>query len=308
MHEDPPLRVSTTEFARGLVTRELTSEVSRLAEKESGWHVSAINPRAEQFDDFAIDGMSRRMQEQAPVLSTLLGALLDSDRPRIQRQRQFSEEQVRSAVNSNAAKEDVTWDEEDEYWWDADLDAERLRKRCRRAAERRDAVLQIRQVVITSVLMFSTNQKCNALAAAMGMFFHSTSTPELVVEVFSHAGLSISITTIHKMVSSLSKSASDELRKLAKAKTLGFAYDNFDMDFKSWSATIENSGDTLKHATSALAFPLEHDVTPEDLKCAASLWSTSPLNPCIPPEQCRPVRTWLDLQPHPSEEPAGRKN
>ncbi|KAI0690904.1 hypothetical protein BC835DRAFT_1280059, partial [Cytidiella melzeri] len=119
----------------------------------------------------------------------------------------------------------------------------------------------------------------------------STSTPELVVEVFAHAGLSISITTIHKMVSSLSKSASDELRKLAEAKTLGFAYDNFNMDFKSWSATIENSGDTLKHVTSGLTLPLEHNVTPEDLRCAASLWSTSPLNSCILPEQCCPVCT-----------------
>ncbi|KAI0690905.1 hypothetical protein BC835DRAFT_1417489 [Cytidiella melzeri] len=177
MHEDPPLWVSTTEFARGLVTRKLTSEVSQLAEKESGWHVSAINARAEQFDDFAINGMSRRMQEQAPILSTLLRALLNSDQPRIQCQWQFSEEQVWSAVDLNAEKEDVTWGKEDEYRWDADLNmlgpdmdnkvfqqdaknstsggvhldaerkAEQLRKRCRRAAEHRDAVLQIRQVV-----------------------------------------------------------------------------------------------------------------------------------------------------------------
>ena len=106
--------------------------------------------------------------------------------------------------------------------------------------------------------MFSMNQKCNALATAMGFFFHSTNTPELVVEVFAHAGLSVSTTTIHNMVNSLSKSSNDEIRKLAKTKVFAFAYDNFDMDFKSWSSTIEKPGDTLKHATSALVFPLAH--------------------------------------------------
>ncbi|KAI0683241.1 hypothetical protein BC835DRAFT_1238166, partial [Cytidiella melzeri] len=249
-----------------------------LAEKESGWHISAVNARAEQFGTFTIDGMARRMQEQAPVLSTLLGALLNSNPTRTQRQRQFSEEQVRSAVDPSAVEMDVTWGKEDEYWY-AEQKAAQLKKRHRRAVERRDALLLIRRVVVTSILTFSTNQQCNALAAVMGMFFHSTSTPELVVEVFAHAGLSLSLTTVHKMVNSLSKSANNELRERAKTKILAFAYDNFDMDFKSWSPTIDNPRDTLKHATSALAFPLEHDVTPEDLECCIALWNTNRLNP-----------------------------
>ncbi|KAI0083556.1 hypothetical protein BDY19DRAFT_1079007 [Irpex rosettiformis] len=61
-----------------------------------------------------------------------------------------------------------------------------------------------------SIIMFSMNQKCNALATAMGMFFHSANTPELVVEVFAHAGLSVSTTSIHSMIASLSKSANEE--------------------------------------------------------------------------------------------------
>ena len=146
-----------------------------------------------------------------------------------------------------------------------------------------------------SIIMFSTNQKCNALATAMGFFFHSTNTPELVVEVFAHAGLSVSTTTIHNIVNSLSKSANDEIQKLAKTKVFAFAYDNFDMDFKSWSSTIEKPGDTFKHATSALVFPLAHGVAPEDLKHCASLWTTSPLNPGIPREQKRDTTSWKRL-------------
>ena len=139
----------------------------------------------------------------------------------------------------------------------------------------------------------------------MGMFFHSTSTPELVREVFAHAGLSVSVTTIHNMVSSLSKSANEELRGLAKTKLLAFAYDNFDMDFKSWEATIEKPGDTLKHATSALAFPLIHDVVPEDLKCSAHLWNTSPLNPDITNQQQRTPPTWKRILLPPGPEGGG---
>ncbi|KAI0686638.1 hypothetical protein BC835DRAFT_1451848 [Cytidiella melzeri] len=165
--------------------------------------------------------MARRMQEQAPVLSTLLGALLNSDPTRTQRQRQFSEEQVRSVVDPSAVEMDVTWGKENEYWCDADLDmlgpdvdnkappqgaenaaegeirsdaerkAAQLKKRQRRAVECRDALLQI-----------------------------------LVVKVFAHAGLSLSLTTVHKMVNSLSKSANDKLWERAKTKLLAFAYGN----------------------------------------------------------------------------------
>ena len=146
-----------------------------------------------------------------------------------------------------------------------------------------------------SIIMFSTNQKCNSLATAMGLFFHSTNTPELVIEVFAHAGLSVSTTTIHNMINSMSNVANEEVRKLAKTKLFALAYDNFDMDFKSWSSTIEKPGDTLKHATSALIFPLEHGVVPEDLKHCASLWSTSPLNREIPDNEKRNCTSWKPL-------------
>lgn len=94
--------------------------------------------------------------------------------------------------------------------------------------------------------MFSTNQKCNALAAAMGLFFHSTSIPELTIEVFAHASLSISLTAIHNTVNSLSHKFTEKLRELAKkTKVMALAYDNFDIDFKSWKPTVENSGSML---------------------------------------------------------------
>ncbi|KAI0702312.1 hypothetical protein BC835DRAFT_1411137 [Cytidiella melzeri] len=190
---------------------------------------------------------------------------------------------------------DVTWGEEDEYWCDADLDmlgpdvddeapprgaenaaeGEIARTQSKGGATEKEALQSCR----TPDALLLINQQCNALAAVMGMFFHSTSTPELVVEVFAHAGLSLSLTTVHKMVNSLSKSANDELRERAKTKILA---------------------DTLKHATSALAFPLEHDVTPEDLECCTALWNTNRLNPDIPREQHCSIHSWMSLITSPS--------
>ncbi|KAI0072064.1 hypothetical protein K474DRAFT_1678964 [Panus rudis PR-1116 ss-1] len=128
----------------------------------------------------------------------------------------------------------------------------------------------------------------------MGLFLHSTSAPELVVEVMAHAGLSISLTAIHNMVNSLSTCASERLRELAKSRTMAFAYDNFDMDFKSYSPTVGKPGATLLHATSALAFPLAHGVTADDLKCSQQLWDTDPMNPNASLDTIRPTRTWWD--------------
>ena len=154
-----------------------------------------------------------------------------------------------------------------------------------------------------SILMNSTNQRCNPLASIIGIFLHSTSTPELVIEVLAHAGLSLSLSAIHTMVTSLSNTSVKRLRTLTKTLLAAFANDNFDMDFKSWSSTIEKPGATQKHATAALVFPMSHGVTPDDLKCADILWKSDPLNPNIPPTERRPTYTWRHCLPKPSPVP-----
>jgi hypothetical protein len=141
--------------------------------------------------------------------------------------------------------------------------------------------------------MQSTNQKCNSLACIIGLFCHSTSAPELVVEMLAHAGLSISLTAIHDMISSLSTKAHERLRSLSQNLTASFVYDNFDMDFKSWMPTVEKPGSTLTHATSAFAFPLAHGVVSNDLKCSAMLWQNEPNNPNVEDHARRPRYSWI---------------
>ncbi|GLB34498.1 putative zinc-binding dehydrogenase [Lyophyllum shimeji] len=65
-------------------------------------------------------------------------------------------------------------------------------KKARRAGTRNHVLVRIKTVTIASILLMSSNQKCNALQSVMGLFCHSTNAPELLIETLAHSGLSIS--------------------------------------------------------------------------------------------------------------------
>jgi hypothetical protein len=151
-------------------------------------------------------------------------------------------------------------------------------------------------VTIASMLLISSNQKCNALPSMLGLFCHSTNALELVIETLAHAGLSISLSSIHNMVNLLLTKSVDNIRSLAQTLTVLFAYDNFDMEFKSYSPTIEKHEDSLKHATSAIIFPLI-STSMQDLMCSDELWRTNPINSYIQNYQKQPLRGLESLLP-----------
>ena len=138
----------------------------------------------------------------------------------------------------------------------------------------------------------------------IGLFCHSTNAPELVIETLAHAGLSISPSSIHNMVNSLSTKSVDNIQSLAQTLTASFAYDNFDMEFKSHTPTIEKHGDSLKHATSAIIFPLIN-TSMQDLMCSDELWRTDPINPYIQTHQKRPLRGLESILPTSTKLPPG---
>jgi len=141
-----------------------------------------------------------------------------------------------------------------------------------------------KHVVITSIMLMSANQKCNTLASVIGIFCHSSLTPERVIKMLTHSGLCISVTSIHWMVSSLSNKSAKKICDISKDMLVSVAYDNFDMEFKSHLPTVESSGSTMKHTTSAIIFRLEH-ATSDDLKHSAMFWSTDQNNPDLAEHQ-----------------------
>lgn len=121
-------------------------------------------------------------------------------------------------------------------------------------------------------MMHSTNQRCDALQSIIGIFLHACNTPEGVLELLAHLGVSTSPSTISSAVSNLSKESSTATRKLGGTLLALYAYDNLDVDFKHLVPTVENPQNTLVHLTTGSLLPLVHDITLEDLDCSEFLW------------------------------------
>ncbi|KAG1779313.1 hypothetical protein EV702DRAFT_1178476 [Suillus placidus] len=106
------------------------------------------------------------------------------------------------------------------------------------------------------------------------MFLQSMHTPQKVIETLERMGISVSVNAIHASL-------------LAT-----YAYDNFDVDLKTHEHKIENSTEYLKHLTSGLMFPLQHNISKEDLRCSEELWKMSPFNTRA---ELPPKKGWVDL-------------
>jgi hypothetical protein len=158
-----------------------------------------------------------------------------------------------------------------------------------------------------SVMMQSSNQRCNTLQSAVGLFLESCNTPETVRELLAHMGLSISTTAINDMVNSLSKESRTEIQMLGQTLLTSYAYDNLDIDLKHAIPTIEKDPTMLIHLTSATMLPLDDTVVLEDLNCSEMLWKKSRLNI----KACRgdlaslpEINNLLDIHPE-MEHPSG---
>ncbi|KAF8192847.1 hypothetical protein K438DRAFT_1589904, partial [Mycena galopus ATCC 62051] len=158
--------------------------------------------------------------------------------------------------------------------------------------------------VMISIMMQSRNSKCNALESVFGIFLHSTNTPEKVIQALAHMGISISPTAIHRAIHSLSGETFETLRDMGETLLVGYAYDNFDINFPTIVPTIEKAADPLTHLTSGALICLEHGVVSADLECSEELWAKSPLNPTPEEPNIMPTAN-LDML-HPEEEdPSG---
>ncbi|KAG1842343.1 hypothetical protein F4604DRAFT_1884768 [Suillus subluteus] len=172
---------------------------------------------------------------------------------------------------------DVGDDEEEE---DNRTYLDQPKKRQRRAAQRNIVLQTIKAVVIISICLQSTNERCNCLQGWMGIFMKSTCVPEKVVEVMAHAGLSISLSAICNAVASISEEISCNIKKEVCTLCTAFAYDNFDIAFITNQPTLENRSSFVS-ATSATVIPLHgvDESNADALRCSATMWACDPKNP-----------------------------
>ncbi|KAG1720910.1 uncharacterized protein EDB91DRAFT_1240365 [Suillus paluster] len=138
------------------------------------------------------------------------------------------------------------------------------------------------------IMIRSTNQCSNTLQSLLGMFLQSMHTLQKVIETLEQ----ICISVIHAATQSLAVQTHQHLRSLGQSLLTTYAYENFDVDLKTHEHKIENSMESLKHLTSGLMFPLQHDISKEELRCSEELWKMSPFNTRAEPP---PKKGWADL-------------
>lgn len=90
--DHPATKSEAGRFILQHFTTTLSSEVTTLANKESGWHFSAGHASSGQIEAFSMEGMARKFEDQAPHLWALLGHLLASDPSRKKRTAQAMNE------------------------------------------------------------------------------------------------------------------------------------------------------------------------------------------------------------------------
>ncbi|KZV63590.1 hypothetical protein PENSPDRAFT_691498 [Peniophora sp. CONT] len=239
--------------------------------------------------------MAQDVEDIAPWLWYLLGCLLtkSGSRGRALAARQHARRDpslqavLRDRGNdrgnaSREAFEDDDYDSEDELWASFELssDASRAKEQREDAKEARWLkILDIRRVAAASMFAQTVNQKCNALQCTMGIFLHSCNTPDRVRKVFQSIGLSVSPSTIDRMVTSLSLKASLTRRKIGQTLIALYVFDNVDIDLKIHVPTAEQAAiESLAHLTSGFIAKLGHGVTPDHLRCSRELWEKSALN------------------------------
>ncbi|KAF7792563.1 hypothetical protein EIP86_003604 [Pleurotus ostreatoroseus] len=284
--EDRNTSARTYEWIHKASRTVYSDAVRRLVQKEHGWHFSAVNARAEQIQDFRIEDMTEKMRAFAPELWDLVFHLLSGADA-------FDEA---STMDTSAGLEDDELSEEEYAYWQAIDASEETRSASRKRAgerERRELTV-IKTVVIISILLQGRNQHCNALQSTTGLFLHSCNTPEKVIKVLSHMGVSIAPTSIHRAIKSLSRQSALAIRTLGQTRLISLAFDNFDIKFHTLVPTIDAPGDGLVHLTSATMLRLDHGASQQDLLCSDIIWNRQSLtlNPhATDPRPFNPIKT-----------------
>ncbi|KAI6111628.1 hypothetical protein EDD16DRAFT_1694167 [Pisolithus croceorrhizus] len=236
-------------------------ELCCLMSENSGWHFKASNTSTKQLEDFSLKEMAWDMEDTTPEWWSLLGVLLGDKGKRVSggQKDEGGDEPIAPEEDGNI---DSYWDDMDEI----DLEG---------GAGTTPINQEQKKMIAMSILMHGSNQKANVLQSLLGLFLQSTHTPYKVINTLAHLGISISTNTINVAVEALSMESQNSLQCLRQSLLASYAYDNFNVELKSYIPTVEKSNDSLKHLTSGLLFPLVHGIMLDDLKCSWELWEKS---------------------------------
>ncbi|KAG9116833.1 hypothetical protein FRC07_007412 [Ceratobasidium sp. 392] len=135
----------------------------------------------------------------------------------------------------------------------------------------------VRRVTLFTICMSNGNMRCNGMPTVAGMFSHSTNTPTKVIKMMSHAGISISPSSINQMSDRMSKEARERLKVNLRDMPYAIAYDNLEITFATNQPTLAH--DTkLTHLMTATLIPLHPGTQKKDLQLCEEVWARSAHN------------------------------
>ncbi|KAI0323621.1 hypothetical protein GY45DRAFT_1401669 [Cubamyces sp. BRFM 1775] len=290
-HHDVTGKITRAWMHQTVQTNLLTS-IQKVAGMDGGWHFNAAHAHSEQINNFRIEDMTAHVRKEAPELWSFVNGILSSGT--------YAHSEPAASQFAANAQPTVEADADEEYWDSEDVDALENIENVERDADR--AVAQGRgdkkkAIVIISVFLHNEDQHCNLLQSTMGIFLHSCSAPEKLIKILGRMGLSISLSSIHRALKSLSQNSHTEMEALGRTLRSGIGYDNFDFKLDIAVPTIDSLKDTLFHMTSGTLLRLDHGVTSHDLRCSQLLWNRSELNPlATDPRLFDPRKTLTHLQ------------
>ncbi|KAI6120802.1 hypothetical protein EV401DRAFT_2070333 [Pisolithus croceorrhizus] len=299
--QHPASRAQFTQKSFSVVENMYLQELCCLASEDNGLHFRASSTSTEQLENFSLTAMAQKMEVNAPKWWWLLGTLLDDKATAdLTGQKDGGGDESVDDAREIEGDDDEYWDEVDEIDLEGIINGltgelGMCLAMTDKHAKRHAAIKLMRKTIITSILMNGWNQKSNALQSLLGLFLQSAHTPYKVIDTLAHLGISVSADTINMAVQSLSKESHNSLQRLGRSLLASYAYDNFDVDLKTHTPTVEKSNDSLKHLTSGLLFLLVHGVTLNDLKCSEELWRKSALNLQADEPYSLPKLVWWDL-------------
>ncbi|KAG6904271.1 hypothetical protein DXG01_011280 [Tephrocybe rancida] len=311
----PSTHRKTSEWARATTMKTYTSEVALLSCQDRGLHYMAGGISEEKLRSFDINDISQTMSAHAPCMWDLIDNLLVADPElkmrrekwrgqKLQRKRaaKAGKDSTSTVANEEIGPEERSWDFLDQNVPIVDQEDDTPEDIVDQDEQREMSLKTIKKIVCMSVLLQSTNMRCNALQTIVGVFLQSCNTPETVREFLAHAGLSVSASSINNAISSLSKESENQIRKTGQTLMAAYAYDNLDIDLKHSVPTLEKGQETLVHLTTGTMLPL-HDVPPDALNCSDEMWEKSEFNPDAPRVPPVTMKQLTELYPevtHPS--------
>ncbi|KAI6002202.1 hypothetical protein F5J12DRAFT_686107, partial [Pisolithus orientalis] len=143
-----------------------------LTSEDNGWHFRASSASTKQLEDFSLQQMAQKMGEGTPKWWGLLGTLLDD---KGSGELGGQNEHIMNETLESEREFGNYWDEVDEIDLEGMINKltgeyPSVKERC---ANHCSAIKLMKKMIVSSVLMHSTNQKSNTLQSLLGLFLQS---------------------------------------------------------------------------------------------------------------------------------------